>query len=235
MGQIQSLINALNAQASAATLTFNVNVTASSDPGFIANSFVETATFTSYGAQPVWLYSGTALVANAGGSINFAGSPYTSSLQSMIDPAFSGGYLDAQIVNYPAFTDGWIRFVSQTTTLIFHPEDNLWHYDNYYKQISVSNLTQNITDTLRGQLLDFDHLIQILQSVDTFNWSESASSRYAYDYTGFQPAPGGFSRGYSGTASLVVTPIPAALPLLAAGLGAMGYMGWRRKRKAVRA
>ena len=27
-------------------------------------------------------------------------------------------------------------------------------------------------------------------------------------------------------------PIPAALPLLAAGLGAMGFMGWRRKRKA---
>ena len=27
-------------------------------------------------------------------------------------------------------------------------------------------------------------------------------------------------------------PIPAALPLLAAGLGAMGFMGWRRKRPA---
>jgi hypothetical protein len=27
-------------------------------------------------------------------------------------------------------------------------------------------------------------------------------------------------------------PLPAALPLLAAGLGAMGFMGWRRKRKA---
>lgn len=28
-------------------------------------------------------------------------------------------------------------------------------------------------------------------------------------------------------------PIPAALPLLAAGLGAMGFMGWRRRRKAL--
>jgi hypothetical protein len=27
-------------------------------------------------------------------------------------------------------------------------------------------------------------------------------------------------------------PIPAALPLLAAGFGAMGFMGWRRKRKS---
>jgi hypothetical protein len=29
------------------------------------------------------------------------------------------------------------------------------------------------------------------------------------------------------------TPLPAALPLLATGLGAMGLLGWRRKRKAV--
>jgi hypothetical protein len=29
-----------------------------------------------------------------------------------------------------------------------------------------------------------------------------------------------------------VTPIPTTLPLLATGLGAMGLLGWRRKRKA---
>jgi hypothetical protein len=31
------------------------------------------------------------------------------------------------------------------------------------------------------------------------------------------------------------TPLPAALPLFAAGLGAMGLLGWRRKRKQVAA
>ena len=30
----------------------------------------------------------------------------------------------------------------------------------------------------------------------------------------------------------VNTPLPAALPLFAAGLGALGLLGWRRKRKA---
>ena len=30
-------------------------------------------------------------------------------------------------------------------------------------------------------------------------------------------------------------PLPAAFPLLAAGLGAMGFMGWRKKRKALTA
>jgi hypothetical protein len=33
--------------------------------------------------------------------------------------------------------------------------------------------------------------------------------------------------------SPVTTPLPAALPLFSAGLGALGLLGWRRKRKAV--
>jgi len=33
----------------------------------------------------------------------------------------------------------------------------------------------------------------------------------------------------------VTTPLPAALPLFATGLGALGLLGWRRKRKAAAA
>jgi hypothetical protein len=33
------------------------------------------------------------------------------------------------------------------------------------------------------------------------------------------------------TGAAVATPLPAALPLLATGIGAMGLLGWRRKRK----
>jgi hypothetical protein len=36
----------------------------------------------------------------------------------------------------------------------------------------------------------------------------------------------------SGTAPVVVTPLPAALPLFATGLGALGLLGWRRKRRS---
>jgi hypothetical protein len=36
-------------------------------------------------------------------------------------------------------------------------------------------------------------------------------------------------------AVLVVTPLPASLPLFATGLGALGLLGWRRKRKAAAA
>jgi hypothetical protein len=41
---------------------------------------------------------------------------------------------------------------------------------------------------------------------------------------------------YHGTlTSLTVVPVPAALPLLGAGLAALGFMGWRKKRAAVAA
>ena len=44
--------------------------------------------------------------------------------------------------------------------------------------------------------------------------SDQANSGFAFDYA-------------IGT----VTPIPAALPLFASGLGVLGLLGWRRKRK----
>ena len=37
---------------------------------------------------------------------------------------------------------------------------------------------------------------------------------------------------YSGTWTEVTTPLPATLPLFATGLGAIGLLGWRRKKKA---
>jgi hypothetical protein len=36
----------------------------------------------------------------------------------------------------------------------------------------------------------------------------------------------------AGPFSSTATPVPAALPLFASGLGAFGMLGWRRKRKA---
>jgi hypothetical protein len=35
----------------------------------------------------------------------------------------------------------------------------------------------------------------------------------------------------SSSIDVVVTPVPAALPLFATGLGALGFAGWRRRRK----
>jgi hypothetical protein len=52
---------------------------------------------------------------------------------------------------------------------------------------------------------------------------------------GFQE-PTSFSIAHEGffgpSFSISEVPIPAALPLFATGLGALGLLGWRRKRKA---
>lgn len=50
-----------------------------------------------------------------------------------------------------------------------------------------------------------------------------ADTRYVG--AGFASSLGGGSAGE--------TPLPAALPLFASGLGAMGFVSWRRKRKAI--
>ena len=41
-----------------------------------------------------------------------------------------------------------------------------------------------------------------------------------------------FSGPFPGTVTIASTPLPAALPLFTGGLGALGFLSWRRKRKA---
>jgi len=45
----------------------------------------------------------------------------------------------------------------------------------------------------------------------------------------------GGTSGIMAADSVTVTPLPAALPLFATGLGTIGVLGWRRKKKAQRA
>ena len=46
------------------------------------------------------------------------------------------------------------------------------------------------------------------------------------------PTSGCTSSNVIATGTITVTPLPAALPLFATGLGALGLIGWRRKKKA---
>lgn len=52
----------------------------------------------------------------------------------------------------------------------------------------------------------------------------------------FEPNAFGFGKNVVGSGADIippaVTPLPAALPLFATGLVALGLLGWRRKRKA---
>jgi len=54
------------------------------------------------------------------------------------------------------------------------------------------------------------------------------ASYNAYALTGTLVSSGG---AFAGPTYVAPTPLPAALPLFATGLGVMGLLGWRRKRK----
>jgi hypothetical protein len=63
----------------------------------------------------------------------------------------------------------------------------------------------------------------------TINWTNTSISIAfaAQGLAGFQ------TKSFSAQIQTSPVPLPAALPLLAAGLSAMGFMGWRRKRKTI--
>jgi len=60
-------------------------------------------------------------------------------------------------------------------------------------------------------------------------FGELGTDVVTYDFT---LASGGASNIGTVDIAVTTTPLPAALPLFAGGLGALGLFGWRRKRKA---
>jgi hypothetical protein len=66
------------------------------------------------------------------------------------------------------------------------------------------------------------------------SWEGQAASplpRYEQDGVILSPPNGNLSIRVFGDPAVVVTPLPATLPLFATGLGVMGLLGWRRKSK----
>ena len=93
------------------------------------------------------------------------------------------------------------------------PDGLSWSLDTSFNHGGLYGGNLNLTDT-NGRL--------------------TAGSLYYWSEPG-QPPPNIFAYeirypNLSGT--VIETPIPAALPLFATGLGALGLLGWRRKRKA---
>jgi hypothetical protein len=96
--------------------------------------------------------------------------------------------------------------------------------------VSATDNINFLGTSLGGGLNDF--FFQIFDTSQFFNGTTAAPSF----------APGTFDVTATGTfadfpatvtiADVATTPLPAALPLFAAGLGAMGFAGWRRKRNA---
>jgi hypothetical protein len=100
---------------------------------------------------------------------------------------------------------------------------------DYIPSISGGFLSVCSTTALPGCTIDagkdsFFIQIRNFRSTPTFN---------RFDYA--QSSVPGFFSTVSGSVSVSEVPLPAALPLFATGLGALGLLGWRRKRKALAA
>jgi PEP-CTERM motif len=96
------------------------------------------------------------------------------------------------------------------TTFAFDGAGTLTLYSNAALNKTLDN-TPNITIGING-------------------WAYSQSSSVWYSQTNFLD-----TLTTSGDVSIAQTPLPAALPLFAGGLGVIGLLGWRRKRKVAAA
>ena len=72
--------------------------------------------------------------------------------------------------------------------------------------------------------------------LDTEAFSQGSGGAAFVNLDPYFTAPSGYlvltSDGIGNASPVAATPLPAALPLFATGLGALGMLGWRRKRKA---
>jgi hypothetical protein len=154
----------------------------------------------------------------------FTGAQYTENS----DPSLLGTYLTGSITCPGACADGTylsaeladITFTSGTVSI----STSITPYVNIFTgDIVISG----------GAIADYELFIDISHGVQAGISMQAAlepspySFAAAYSQSAYAGSGGVWSEG-----SPAVTPLPAALPLFATGLGVMGLLGWRRKRKA---
>jgi hypothetical protein len=88
--------------------------------------------------------------------------------------------------------------------------------------------TLNVTLLNGGVSVEGAYLVQIGLGTS----ANAGPGQVAYLGLSDRPYPGTDHDFQDLTLSITATPLPAALPLFAGGLGALGLLGWRRKRKA---
>ena len=105
----------------------------------------------------------------------------------------------------------------------------LWGVDNAGSVLLNGNLISSLPNPTL--VSNFSSLTAILVNAGSSYFLPGANSLVFSLFNDAPPAA--FRAAVTVSADAAAVPIPAALPLFAAGLGAMGFMGWRRKRKAL--
>ena len=103
-----------------------------------------------------------------------------------------------------------------------------------FGQIAIGDTTNPV------QTINFDLPTGVLQSTPTrllLDYSalplDLSNINFLQVFFEFKGTGGSFTMDKLSTVSAIsTTPVPAALPLFASGLGVLGLLGWRRKKKA---
>jgi hypothetical protein len=131
-----------------------------------------------------------------------------------------------------AGTGGGLNCANETTLTFTSLVNNLSFYqvgDNAFGVVALVDIFTNGVFNTTVDILGFnDPFVSNLVDLTAF---VNVSSIRIHSIT--DPAGLGWDNFSFDTARTPEVPLPAALPLLASGLGALGFAGWRRKRKAV--
>lgn len=153
------------------------------------------------------------------GALSITGDGYVTN--TLLGPAALYGYNT---------TSGGANFLQVAYNTVFNFSTPIESFGAYFTGVQRADATLTYSD---GSTVELAMPAAVLSSAGTsfFGFQDIGASITSIDYfTGV----GGDYVGvddirYATTSSVV--PLPAALPLFAGGLGALGLLGWRRKRK----
>lgn len=133
-------------------------------------------------------------------------------------------------------TTGTLIGAVDTATSAVHVEPTAnslgrWYFMNFGTALSPGNYVVGSWGTSGMEYAYHTNLSSISTNILTFNMGRYDDGACSFCFPN-QPAPG--TPGYFGAniEFSQATPLPAAFPLFVTGLGALGLMGWRKKRKA---
>jgi hypothetical protein len=123
----------------------------------------------------------------------------------------------------------WNLTVEFSTTNIqtLTPSDSTRTVTGTALSATATQLLFNFSAPLPSNSLEFDSTTTPSFGVKWESFGDGKGEVLAFDNTASE-----FTTGITGNLPIATTPLPAALPLFATGLGALGLLGWRRKRKA---
>jgi hypothetical protein len=149
--------------------------------------------------------------------------------------------------NGPAFDDGNVAQLANQILLVSavsgQPNQNLVTDLLFTAPVTGTySLTSTFFGDQRGMNVGVDVLVNSTVLFSSFVTSfgqavpfDTTLNLTAGDTVTFAVTDNGGAQNTGLDASLTITPLPAALPLFATGLGGLGLLGWRRRRKALAA